>query len=93
MKVYVIADFLSEKNKADIRKTCAECGFEAAFYDRAGEADGRVSDGNIIYCTNEKLLSQVKDLKWVHSSNAGVEPFLRTGLFDGGKILLTNSIL
>ncbi|MBR0399359.1 MAG: D-2-hydroxyacid dehydrogenase [Mogibacterium sp.] len=91
MKVYVIADFLSEINKTDIRKTCAECGFEAAFYDSVSEADGRVSDGNIIYCTNERLLPQMKELKWVHSSNAGVEPFIRTGLFGGGKILLTNS--
>ena len=91
MKVYVIADFLSEKNKADIFETCTECGYEAAFYDGEGEANGRVSDGDIVYCSNERLLPQMKALKWVHSSNAGVEPFIRTGLFGNGKALLTNS--
>ena len=90
-KCCAVCDFLSEENKKQMRAAAAECGFEIAFYNDAEEADGKVGGCEVIYCSGPGLLGQMKDLKWCHSSDAGVGPFVRSGIFDDGRVLLTNS--
>lgn len=86
-----VCDFISEENKEQMASAAAECGFEIAFYDNAEEAGGKVADCEVIYCSDPSVLGRMKDLRWCHSANAGVGPFVKTGLFGEGKALLTNS--
>lgn len=89
-KVYAVAGFLSEENKENMRSACEDLGYEISFYDSVYEADGLVSDGEIIYCSNPGLLKQMPELRWCGCSNAGVDAFIRTGVFDSGEVILTN---
>lgn len=90
-KTYVIAGFLTDEHKNRIRRTASECGFDLTFFDSYDEADGKVSDGEVIFCTRPDLLTQMPRLKWCQSANAGVDNMIATGVFDAGEVLLTNS--
>lgn len=89
--IYAVCDFLSEDNKRRMRDAAAECGFGIRFFEDAPEADGRVSDGEILYSDDATLLSQMPQLKWCHDAYAGAVPFAQSGVFDDGRVLLTNS--
>lgn len=90
-KCYVICDYLIDKNKAQIERAAAEAGFETVFYESSEEARGRISDAEVVYCIDSGLLSEMPDLKWCHDGFAGVEKFVASGMFDSGKVILTNS--
>lgn len=91
-KCCVIADFLSERNKKQISESASEYGFEVAFFDSAGSANGKVSDAEIIYSGGDaSVLSQMPHLKWCHCAFAGVGPYTESGRFGPGKARLTNS--
>ena len=90
-KAYAVADFLSEDNKQLMKKTAEECGFEIAFFDNNEEAQGKVSDGEVIYCYDGGLLASMPQLRWAHSAFAGVGSFLKSGVFESGDVMLTNS--
>lgn len=90
-KCYSVCDFLSDANKKHMREVAAECGFDIVFFENNEEAQGNVSDGEAIYCNDGKLLSSMPKLGWCHSASAGVGGFLDTGVFDDGRVLLTNS--
>lgn len=89
-KVYAVARFLEENHKQRMREVCEECDYEIEFFSDIDEAGGHVSDGDILYCSNPGLLDQMPDLRWCCCANAGVDNFVTTGIFDSGKVLLTN---
>lgn len=91
IRLYSIFRYLSDENKREINAVCDKYGYEITYFDTIDEADGKVSDGQVMFCTNPALLHQMKDLKWVQSASAGVDNFIRTGIFDSGDVLLTNS--
>lgn len=90
-KCYSVCDFLSEANRQHMKEVAGECGFDMAFFESNEEAQGRVSDGEVIYCNDGKLLASMPQLGWCHSASAGVGDFLESGVFEGGKVMLTNS--
>lgn len=90
-KAYAIAEFLSDDNKLEMKRTAGECGFDIAFFDSDEEASGKVSDAEVIYCTDPELFGEMPGLKWCHSAFAGVGPFVASGVFDSGSVILTNS--
>ncbi len=90
-KCYAICDFLSDVNKQDMRSVAEECGFEMDFFDSSEEAAGKIRDAEVVYCDEGELLAEMPDLKWCHSVSAGVGHFLKSGAFDRGEVLLTNS--
>ena len=90
-KAYAVADFLSDDNKRTMKRTAEECGFEIEFFESNEEACGKVSDGEVIYCCDGELLPLMPQLRWCHSAYAGVGPFLQSGVFEDGKVMLTNS--
>ena len=90
-KAYVIADFLSDENKAEILSTAESNGFELSFYESVEDAAGKVSDAEIIYSGGDSsIMNHVPNVKWVHSAFAGIDAYAASGLFDDGKIILTN---
>lgn len=51
-----------------------------------------VSDSEIICgCPPKQLLAEAPDLKWLHLTNAGIEPYGDLGLYANRDILLTNA--
>lgn len=90
-KCYAVAEFLSEDNKAQMRKTAEECGFSIEFFDTSEEGDGKVFDAEVFYGSAPNLLPQMPSLKWCHSAFAGAEHLIKTGKFDSGDVILTNS--
>lgn len=90
-KCYAVAEFLSEDNKAQMRKTAEECGFSIEFFDTSEEGDGKVSDAEVFYGSAPELLPQMPDLKWCHSAYAGAGHLIKTGKFDKDGVILTNS--
>lgn len=90
-KCYSVCDFISEANRQYMRETAAECGFEIEFFESNEEAYGKVSDGEVIYCNDGKLLTSMPHLRWCHSASAGVGDFIKSGVFGSGNVMLTNS--
>ena len=90
-KCYAVADFLSDENKTEMRKVAEECGFSIEFFDNSEEGDGKVSDAEVFYGSAPELLPQMPELKWCHSAYAGAGHLIKTGKFDKGDVVLTNS--
>jgi phosphoglycerate dehydrogenase-like enzyme len=90
-KCYAICDFLSDANKQQMRSAAEECGFEMGFFDSGIEAAGKISDAEVVYCDEGELLKEMPHLKWCHSISAGVGHFMKSGVFDRGDVLLSNS--
>ena len=90
-KCCAVCDFLSDANKQQMRSVAEECGFEMGFYDSSEEAAGNIGDAEAVYCDDGELLLEMPRLKWCHSVSAGVGHFLKSGGFDCGDVLLTNS--
>ena len=90
-KCCVVGDFLSKENKADMRRTAENCGFEIEFFENAEAADGNVGDAELCYGGHPELLPQMQGLKWCHTAYAGVGNLIKTGIFDSGEVVLTNS--
>ena len=90
-KAYAVADFLSDGNKLAMKKTAEECGFEMGFFDSGEEASGKVGDAEVVYCDEGDILKEMPQLRWCNSISAGVGHFLKSGVFDRGDVMLTNS--
>ena len=90
-KCYAVCDFLTEVNKKEMKATALECGYEIEFFERNEDASGRVSDGEVIYSDGPELLGQMPQLRWCHTAFAGVGPYIESGVFDSGEVILTNS--
>ena len=90
-KCYAICDFLSEANKDHMRSVAEECGFEMSFFDSGEEAAGKIGDAEVAYCDEGELLREMPQIRWCHSVSAGVGHFLKSGAFDRGDVMLTNS--
>lgn len=90
-KCYAICDFLSDANKQQMRSVAEECGFEMGFFDSGIEAAGKIGDAEVVYCDDGEFLKEMPQLKWCHSISAGVGHFLKSGVFDRGDVLLSNS--
>ena len=97
-KTFCMAKYLSEANVNAIKETCSRYGYDVTFVFSEDEADRYVAgkggaslDFEVAYLTNARLLPLMKELRWCQTANAGVDNLLKTGLFDSGDIILTNS--
>ena len=90
-KAYVVADFLSDENIEQIKKTAADTGFEVEFFDDVKSASGNVSDGEVLYSGGEAAICrEMPNLKWCHTAFAGIGAYIGTGMFASGERLLSN---
>ncbi|MBQ9075187.1 MAG: D-2-hydroxyacid dehydrogenase [Mogibacterium sp.] len=95
IKAYCVNKYLSDAAIRKIADSAEKYGYDMTFYNSPEEATGKVSDGEVIFCTNPVLLAEMPDLKWCHTASAGADKFIGTGLFgtseDSGRAVLTNS--
>ena len=89
IKAYCVNRYLSEAAIRKIADAAEKYGYDISFYNSPEEAKGKVSDGEVIFCTNPSLLADMPDLKWCHTASAGADKFIATGLFgtsaDSGR--------
>lgn len=90
-KVCVISEDLNEERIGKISEACDEAGFESAYYEYWEDAVAEFPGANIVCSPGPEALPHMKELEWAHSTNAGVEPYVKSGVFDSGKVILTNS--
>ena len=91
-KAYAIANFLTSDNKADMTKAAEAAGYEIKFFENPEEASGNVSDAEVLFCNNYiDVIKEMPNLKWCHTAFAGIGDFAKSGIFDSGEVLLSNS--
>ena len=81
IKAYCVNKYLSEAAIRKIADSAEKYGYDMTFYNAPEDATGKVSDGEVIFCTNPVLLAEMPDLKWCHTASAGADKFIATGLF------------
>lgn len=95
IKAYCVNRYLSDAAVGKIAEAAKKYGYDMTFYNAGEDVSGKVSDGEVIFCTNPVLLAEMPDLKWCHTASAGADKFIATGLFgtpaDSGCAVLTNS--
>ena len=86
-KLLVTYTFLNDERLQKIKD--AAVGFEVI----TGNVDADISEAEIIFGTLDKIvvLSSGKNLKWIHSQNAGIENFLKAENPLPEGVTLTNS--
>lgn len=81
IKAYCVNKYLSDAAIRKIADSAEKYGYDMTFYNAPEDATGKVSDGDVIFCTNPVLLAEMPDLKWCHTASAGADKFIATGLF------------
>ncbi len=73
MKGYVIADFLTEEDRERIERTASSCGIDLTFYNDSREAEGKISDGVLLYSSDPDMVEEMPGILWCQSPYAGTE--------------------
>ena len=95
IKAYCVNRYLSDAAVGKIAEAAKKYGYDMTFYNAGEDVSGKVSDGEVIFCTNPVLLAEMPDLKWCHTASAGADKFIATGLFgtseDSGRTVSAGS--
>lgn len=81
IKAYCVNKYLSEAAVGRIAEAAEKYGYDMTFYNAGEDVSGKVSDGEVIFCTNPGMLAEMPALKWCHTASAGADKFIATGLF------------
>ena len=84
IKAYCVNKYLSDAAVSKIADAAEKYGYDMTFYNTVEDAAGKVSDGEVIFCTNPGLLAEMPSLRWCHTASAGADKFIATGLFGRG---------
>ncbi len=90
-KIVVLMPGLETGLEDSIRETAGRLGFEAEFCRNEEEARTAVADAEILLSNVVSLCAHAPRLRWMCTSNAGVEPYLQPGVFSSEQVILTNS--
>ena len=91
MKCVVALPELDRAMKEEITKRTAAYGITTEFYESSKEATPAMQDADILFGRDAGLCAHAPKLKWACSSTAGVEPYLKPGVFASPDALLSNS--
>jgi phosphoglycerate dehydrogenase-like enzyme len=88
----VVADFLTEKHRAQIDGAAAQHGYATRYFSSSAAAVGNVGDCEILYGQfGKKALASAGSLKWFACCYAGVDQFSDDSLYRNPDCILTNS--
>ena len=82
---------MEEEYLGKIREKAEEKGWTVSFFNSAEEALPYVSEAEIIVSSSPELAAGAAKLRWFCSPFAGVDPFLRPGVFASPDVMLSNS--
>lgn len=87
----VVVDFATDEDLQMVRQTAEECGFSTSFYLTDDEAEGKVGDCEVLLSRTPELVKEAGKARWIASTNAGVDPYLKPDVFRDESQVLTNS--
>ena len=80
------------RNLQKLRDTAASCGFSVDFYAENMLSPELAAQYEVLYgLPTPKLLPLMTNLKWFHSAAAGVDAYVKEGLYVDPNAVLTNS--
>lgn len=91
LKLGVACDFLTERQRDEIRTEAERLGVSVTIFEDEEAAKGHVADLDILFSRSPKLAPEVRDLKWIASSNAGIESYLQPGVLKPDTLLTNNA--
>lgn len=90
-KIVVVNDRINQKQKDMLLATASKYGAEVDYFDTVDEAIPNLGDVEIVFGGDPALIKNAPRLKWFCSASAGIDHYIRAGVFDGRDIILTNS--
>lgn len=90
-KIVVVNPYANETQRNKIMDTAAKYNRSAEIYDSVEEALPHLQGAEIIYGPSPKLIANAPDLKWYCSASAGIDHYVKSGVFENRDIILTNS--
>ena len=90
-KILSLVHYLDEDNIRTMRETAERLGFTVSFHNRYAEALEEAGEAEVIYTSDPRLIGHAGKLKWLCSSVAGVDGFLKAGMGDMPEVLFTNA--
>ncbi len=88
--VVVIPDLRAE-HSARLREAAARFGFECHICSSSAQSRRFLPEAEVILSADHSLAGQAPNLKWMCSHFAGVDPFLKEGVFASPEAILSNS--
>ena len=90
-KLAVALPMISEEQKQSIFNAAQAHGFDTVFYPNAAALAADAEDAEIILTNTAEPAKHAPKLRWFCTSNAGVDAFLKEGVFASPDAVLTNS--
>lgn len=91
-RIAVVGRNFRPRNLQKLRDTAASCGFSVDFYAENMLSPELAAQYEVLYgLPTPKLLPLMTNLKWFHSAAAGVDAYVKEGLYVDPNAVLTNS--
>ena len=91
-RIAVVGRNFRPRNLQKLRDTAASCGFSVDFYAENTLSPELATQYEVLYgLPTPKLLPLMTELKWFHSAAAGVDAYVKEGLYVDPNAVLTNS--
>ena len=91
-RIAVVGRNFRPRNLQKLRDTAASCGFSVDFYAENMLSPELAAQYEVLYgLPSPKLLPLMTNLKWFHSAAAGVDAYVKEGLYVDPNAVLTNS--
>ena len=91
-RIAVVGRNFRPRNLQKLRDTAASCGFSVDFYAENMLSPELAAQYEVLYgLPSPKLLPLMTELKWFHSAAAGVDAYVKEGLYVDPNAVLTNS--
>ena len=91
-RIAVVGRNFRPRNLQKLRDTAASCGFSMDFYAENMLSPELAAQYEVLYgLPSPKLLPLMTNLKWFHSAAAGVDAYVKEGLYVDPNAVLTNS--
>ena len=90
--IAVVDDFLAPRHRSQIESTAAACGYTVRWLPDDQSATGTIGDCEILFghCV-PNVLRAAPHLRWFCCSQAGVEHYMKDGIFPEGCVLTNSS--
>lgn len=86
-QISIVGKFLNEDKIPEIKKLAAEGEFELQIFKDRKEAEGKLSDTEIIFTDDVLMMAEAKEAVWCASVSSGVDHILKAGAIGANTVL------
>ena len=90
-RIVFVNPHINEDQKKRISLVADKYGASIAFYSSTSPAIPNLADAEIVYGSSPELIEHAPNIKWFCAASAGIDNYVKSGVFEGRDILLTNS--